>query len=291
MREELNPDHQYGSAIALPSRRPDQGRPCGTALCRRRPGSKSRRIRSAPVRGFELRYDEPEMLAAPLPEGAYGQRAIYPLTEKLFSRDRKTVCDGSGESEQCRMFKEMNILSAHQSSNPICPATQSVSMVGFSGTDASAGLTARDGSVTTARSGLWRRDAEMIAPDRWQTRRNLEHELAGRCRRIDRLLIEVQVNGLATARTRDCQPPASGTPRTRYQGRSMPLRLSTSCCCGAQEAHQCARGCRVLRLSRDTGGIGNLLLQIGRQLADHIDAGDRSQFSDLLHADLRFAGR
>jgi hypothetical protein len=32
-----------------------------------------------------------------------------------------TVCGGSGKSEYCRMFKEMNFLSAHRSSNPICP--------------------------------------------------------------------------------------------------------------------------------------------------------------------------
>jgi hypothetical protein len=31
------------------------------------------------------------------------------------------------KSEPLRFLKEMNILSAHQSSSPICPATQSVS--------------------------------------------------------------------------------------------------------------------------------------------------------------------
>jgi hypothetical protein len=81
--------------------------------------SRSVRIRSAsPVRGFELRRDEPETLAVPLHEGAHGQRVIRPDTEKLFPWDYRTVCAGSGESEHCRMFKEMNFLSAHRSSNP-----------------------------------------------------------------------------------------------------------------------------------------------------------------------------
>jgi hypothetical protein len=65
-------------------------------------------------------------------EGAFRQRAIQSLKEKLFSRDDGTVCGGSGKSEYCRMFKEMNFLSAHQSSNPICPAMESVSAVGLS---------------------------------------------------------------------------------------------------------------------------------------------------------------
>jgi hypothetical protein len=40
---------------------------------------------------------------------------------------RATVCTGLRKSEPLRFLKEMNILSAHQSSNRICPATQSVS--------------------------------------------------------------------------------------------------------------------------------------------------------------------
>jgi len=36
---------------------------------------------SSPARGFELRCDEPETLAAPLHEGAFRQRVIQPRTE------------------------------------------------------------------------------------------------------------------------------------------------------------------------------------------------------------------
>ena len=43
---------------------------------------------------------------------------------RLFSREHATVCAGFGKSEPLRFLKEMNILSAHQSSSPICPATQ-----------------------------------------------------------------------------------------------------------------------------------------------------------------------
>jgi hypothetical protein len=43
--------------------------------------------------------------------------------------------------------------------------------------------------------------------------------------------LDILAQRALVARTRDCRrsSPASGTPRTRYQGRSMPLRLSTSC--------------------------------------------------------------
>jgi hypothetical protein len=51
---------------------------------------------------------------------------IHPVRRGL-SRERATVCAGSGKSEPLRFLKEMNILSAHQSSSPICPAMQSVS--------------------------------------------------------------------------------------------------------------------------------------------------------------------
>src|SRR5579883_3564136 len=60
---------------------------------------------------------------------------------------------------------------------------------------------------------------------------------------------------------------------------------------GSQEAHARPRGLRVLPLRHDPGRIGNLLLQFGWHLANHLSAGDRPQFGHLLHADLRFARR
>ena len=38
--------------------------------------------------------------------------------QKIILSNYRTVCAGSGESEHCRMFKVMNSLSAHRSSNP-----------------------------------------------------------------------------------------------------------------------------------------------------------------------------
>src|SRR5437899_9172475 len=55
--------------------------------------------------------------------------------------------------------------------------------------------------------------------------------------------------------------------------------------------HRRAGGSRALCLGREADGIWDLLLQIGRQLADHINAADRLEVSDLLYADLRFSGR
>jgi hypothetical protein len=55
------------------------------------------------------------------------------VTQNKILTDSGTVYVGSGKSEYYRMFKEMNFLSAHRSSNPICPATESVSAVGFPG--------------------------------------------------------------------------------------------------------------------------------------------------------------
>jgi hypothetical protein len=52
--------------------------------------------------------------------------------EKIILLGRATVRTGVRKSEPLLFLKEMNILSAHRSSNPICPATQSVSTVGFS---------------------------------------------------------------------------------------------------------------------------------------------------------------
>src|SRR5580704_16120822 len=54
---------------------------------------------------------------------------VQPSQRRLFSRQTAAVWAGSRESELARLVKEMNFLSAHRSSNPICPATQSVSRV------------------------------------------------------------------------------------------------------------------------------------------------------------------
>src|ERR1700720_4047465 len=45
----------------------------------------------------------------------------------LFSRETTAVWAGSRESELARLVKEMNFLTAHRSSYPICPAMQSAS--------------------------------------------------------------------------------------------------------------------------------------------------------------------
>jgi len=50
---------------------------------------------------------------------------------RLFSRNDRTVCVGADNSEHCRRLKEMILHFAHRSSNPICPATQSVSATPF----------------------------------------------------------------------------------------------------------------------------------------------------------------
>src|SRR5258707_4697770 len=46
------------------------------------------------------------------------------LAEKIILRETATVWAVSRKSEFGRLVKEMIFLSAHQSSNPICPATQ-----------------------------------------------------------------------------------------------------------------------------------------------------------------------
>jgi hypothetical protein len=51
---------------------------------------------SPPVRGFELRCDEPEMLVAPLHEGACGQRAIRPDVENNSGSSGNRVGDFEG---------------------------------------------------------------------------------------------------------------------------------------------------------------------------------------------------
>ena len=51
--------------------------------------------------------------------------------EKIILLGGATVCTGLRKSEPLRFLKEMNILSAHRSSNPICPATESVSPAWF----------------------------------------------------------------------------------------------------------------------------------------------------------------
>ena len=50
---------------------------------------------------------------------------------RSFSCDDRTVCVGADKSEHCRTFKAMNFHFAHRSSNPIWPATQSVSNGGI----------------------------------------------------------------------------------------------------------------------------------------------------------------
>src|SRR6202035_3296098 len=59
-----------------------------------------------PVRGFELRCDETERLRA-------GDEHAS-LVEKIILLEDRTVCRSS--CENCRMSKEMNILSAHRRS-------------------------------------------------------------------------------------------------------------------------------------------------------------------------------
>jgi hypothetical protein len=49
----------------------------------------------------------------------YGQ----PWQRKLFLWELATLCTGPRKTELRRLFKEMNFLSAHRSSNPIWPAT------------------------------------------------------------------------------------------------------------------------------------------------------------------------
>jgi hypothetical protein len=58
--------------------------------------------------------------------------------EKIILLGGETVCTGLRKFEPLRFLKEMNILSAHQSSNSICPATESVSAVEFPGVRAAA---------------------------------------------------------------------------------------------------------------------------------------------------------
>jgi hypothetical protein len=83
-----------------------------------------------------------------------GRPAVHdsPTDVENNSPDDGVVCAGSAQSENCRMFKEMNFAFAHQSSNPICPATESVSTVGFSGVRycCTQGLVARTTMRTSA---------------------------------------------------------------------------------------------------------------------------------------------
>jgi hypothetical protein len=60
-------------------------------------------------------------------ETAAGSGTVKPNRERSFSREPATVCAKAPESETARRVKEMNFLSAHQSSNPTTPAMQSVS--------------------------------------------------------------------------------------------------------------------------------------------------------------------
>ena len=60
-------------------------------------------------------------------EGDCDQETIRPQQRRLSSRETATVWAVSRKSEFGRLVKEMNFLSAHQSSSPITPATQYVS--------------------------------------------------------------------------------------------------------------------------------------------------------------------
>src|ERR1700739_4758361 len=69
----------------------------------------------------------PGPLGAPLDEGGSEQQAIQPPQRKLFSWGTATVCTSPCKSVFRRGLKEINFHFAHESSNPICPAMQSVS--------------------------------------------------------------------------------------------------------------------------------------------------------------------
>jgi hypothetical protein len=66
--------------------------------------------------------------------------AVRKQSRTSFSRETATVCAEAPESETTRRVKEMNFLSAHQSSNPTCPAMQSVSEMCRNEVDESAPL-------------------------------------------------------------------------------------------------------------------------------------------------------
>jgi hypothetical protein len=83
-----------------------------------------RRPEGQPVRPWLM----PPHLSPPLNiRNPYGLPSAKPNRERSFSREPATVCAKAPESETARRVKEMNFLSAHQSSNPTTPATQSVS--------------------------------------------------------------------------------------------------------------------------------------------------------------------
>src|SRR5580704_13494748 len=60
-------------------------------------------------------------------DGDRGEETVQPQRRRSFSLGTAAVSGWAPESELTRHVKEMNFLSAHRSSNPICPATQSVS--------------------------------------------------------------------------------------------------------------------------------------------------------------------
>jgi hypothetical protein len=55
----------------------------------------------------------------------------YSPRREDYSPGRRNDLHGLRKSDPLRFLKEMNFLSAHRSSNPICPAMESVSAVGF----------------------------------------------------------------------------------------------------------------------------------------------------------------
>jgi hypothetical protein len=60
-------------------------------------------------------------------DGDRGEETVQLQRRRSFSLRTAAVSAEAPETKLMRHVKEMNLLSAHQSSNPICPATQSVS--------------------------------------------------------------------------------------------------------------------------------------------------------------------
>src|ERR1700732_604146 len=60
-------------------------------------------------------------------DGDRGEETVQPQRRRSFSLGTAAVSAGVPESELTRHLNEMNFLSAHRSSNPTTPATQSVS--------------------------------------------------------------------------------------------------------------------------------------------------------------------
>ena len=73
---------------------------------------------------------------------------------------------------------------------------------------------------------------------------------------------------------------------------SMPfLRIAATEVSTLKEVRQRPRGLRLQRVGVDAGGVDQRRLDLGRQLADDVDALDRHQLGDLVDADLGLALR